>query len=87
MVSKQPVVAKLPAKQVADEQDCSFRGEACHVSLIGSRREWYGMAGRLAIPFEPGSAAFGDRHRECCVGDHLTVIEDSECKGAPSSDL
>jgi len=45
------------------------------------------MADRLAIPLEPGGAAFGDRHRECCVRDHLTVFEDSKRKGTPGSDL
>jgi hypothetical protein len=34
MVGKQSVVAKLPAEEIADEQDSCGRGRACHVSLV-----------------------------------------------------
>ena len=29
------------------------------------------MARRLAVPFKPGDAAFGDRHRKCVAGHDL----------------
>ena len=65
MVGKQPIVAKLPAEEVAYEEDRDRRRGAGHVSLVGSRRERYSMAGRLAVPLEPGDATFGDRHCKC----------------------
>lgn len=67
MVCEQPVVAELPAEEVADEKDCDLRRSACHVSLIGGGRERDGMTSRLAVPFESSNATFGDRHRKYVV--------------------
>lgn len=74
MVGKQPVVAKLPPEEVTDEQDGCGRGRACHVSLVGGRRERYGMAGRLSVPLESSDAAFRERHREYAAGGAFGVI-------------
>jgi hypothetical protein len=68
MVRKQPVVAELPAEEVAYKQDRDRRRGACHVSLVGAGRKGYGMAVRLAVPFEPGDATSRDRHRRCFAG-------------------
>jgi hypothetical protein len=62
MVSKQPVVAKLPAEEVADEEDCGCLRRACNVSLIGGGWERYALARRLSIPFKTSDTAAGDRH-------------------------
>ena len=75
MLGKQPVVAKLPAEEVANEEDRGGSGGACHVSLVGGGRERYSVASRLAVPFKPGDAAFGDRHRKCVAGDESEVVE------------
>ena len=74
MVGKQPVVAKLPPEEVTDEQDGCGRGRACHVSLVGGRRERYSMASWLAVPLESSDAAFRERHREYAAGGALGVI-------------
>jgi hypothetical protein len=68
MISKQPVVAKLPAEKVADEENGSSLRRARDVSLIGGGRERYALPGRLPIPFEASYTAAGDRHRKrfCC---------------------
>jgi hypothetical protein len=64
MVSKQPIVAKLPAEEVADEQDGSRLRRARDVSLIGGGWEGYALASRLPVPFEASDTAAGDRHRK-----------------------
>ena len=64
MVGKQPVVAKLPAEEVAYKQDRDRRRGACHVSLVGGGWKRFGVTSRFAVPLEPGDTAVRDRHRK-----------------------
>jgi hypothetical protein len=64
MISKQPIVAKLPAEEVADEKDGRSLRRSRDVSLIGGGWERYALASRLPIPFEACDTAAGDRHRK-----------------------